>query len=55
MSDINVMVTMDPLQILQTQFGYSDFRLEQKAVIDAVLQKKDTFVLMPTGGSGSSF
>src|SRR5688572_1111404 len=47
------MVIMNPLEILQTQFGYSDFRLEQKAVIDAVLQKKDTFVLMPTGGGKS--
>ena len=44
---------MDPLKILEKQFGYATFRLNQKAVIDSVLAKKDTFVLMPTGGGKS--
>ncbi|MEP6734774.1 MAG: DNA helicase RecQ [Chryseolinea sp.] len=44
---------MSPIEILQRKFGYASFRLEQDAIITAVLEKKDTFVLMPTGGGKS--
>lgn len=44
---------MDPLKILEKQFGYAAFRLHQEAIIESVLRKKDTFVLMPTGGGKS--
>lgn len=40
-------------KILQDQFGYASFRLNQEAIIQNVLDGKDTFVLMPTGGGKS--
>src|SRR5688500_13584480 len=44
---------MNPLNILEKQFGYSAFRFHQEAIIQSVLAKKDTFVLLPTGGGKS--
>ncbi len=39
--------------ILKEVFGYSQFRPTQKDVIEAVLNKQDCLVLMPTGGGKS--
>jgi ATP-dependent DNA helicase RecQ len=47
------MMISTPLDILKTKFGFSAFRNHQKEIISRVLEKKDTFVLMPTGGGKS--
>ena len=42
-----------PLAILNTVFGYHEFRGPQASVIDAVVAGEDVLVLMPTGGGKS--
>jgi len=43
----------DLLEKLKENFGYDSFRLEQQKIIENVLAKKDTLVIMPTGGGKS--
>lgn len=47
------MTSLSPLQILNSTFGYHEFRGPQAAVIDALVAGDDVLVLMPTGGGKS--
>src|SRR5574340_933885 len=38
---------------LKKFFGFSKFKGQQEAIINSVLEGKDTFVIMPTGGGKS--
>src|ERR1700744_5525615 len=44
---------MTPIQALQKYFGYSEFRHEQEAIIQHLLNGQDVLTLMPTGGGTS--
>jgi len=42
-----------PQEILQTVFGYGNFRPHQREIIEDIISQRDAFVLMPTGGGKS--
>lgn len=42
-----------PRHILQSVFGFSDFRAPQNEIIDTIIKGGDALVLMPTGGGKS--
>ena len=44
---------MEKYKILQRCFGYSRFRPGQEELIDGILQGRDVFGIMPTGGGKS--
>ncbi|NLH10683.1 MAG: DEAD/DEAH box helicase, partial [Holophagae bacterium] len=43
----------DPAAVLHEVFGYRDYRLLQREIIEHVVGGGDAFVLMPTGGGKS--
>src|SRR5579859_7376522 len=42
-----------PLDILQSVFGYTQFRGQQQAIVEQLIEGGDALVLMPTGGGKS--
>ena len=44
---------MAPVEALKTFFGFDEFKGEQELAIQSVLDGRDTFVIMPTGGGKS--
>jgi ATP-dependent DNA helicase RecQ len=42
-----------PLETLQQHWNYKSFRPQQEEIINSVLEGKDTFALLPTGGGKS--
>ena len=47
------LIDESPISALQTYFGFDEFKGEQETAIQSVLNGKDTFVIMPTGGGKS--
>jgi ATP-dependent DNA helicase RecQ len=42
-----------PINILERYWNFTSFRPQQEAIINAVIEGEDTFVLLPTGGGKS--
>ncbi|HQJ10170.1 MAG TPA: DEAD/DEAH box helicase, partial [Deltaproteobacteria bacterium] len=47
------MMNGNPQTILRTVFGYESFRPHQQEIIEGLIEGRDAFVLMPTGGGKS--
>lgn len=52
-NNIEVNVQDSPLTYLKQFFGFDQFKGEQEKIIESLLEGKDVFVIMPTGGGKS--
>ena len=43
----------DAREVLRSRFGYPEFRPGQERAVEAVLERRDTLVILPTGGGKS--
>ena len=48
-----IQVALTPREALEQFFGFSQFKGEQEAIVQSVLDGNNTFVIMPTGGGKS--
>ncbi len=48
-----ITIQQEPIDILQTVFGYKSFRGQQAEIIEHVIKGNDALILMPTGGGKS--
>ncbi|MFZ1526069.1 MAG: DEAD/DEAH box helicase, partial [Saprospiraceae bacterium] len=48
-----VFTDQDITTAIKTYFGFETFKGDQKQIVKSVLDKKNTFVIMPTGGGKS--
>ncbi|MBZ0207288.1 MAG: DNA helicase RecQ [Flavobacteriales bacterium] len=46
-------VDISPKEALEQFFGFTTFKGDQELIVQSVLDRKDTFVIMPTGGGKS--
>ncbi len=45
--------SVEAFHVLQTVFGYDEFRPLQEEIVENVLRRRDTLIIMPTGGGKS--